>query len=401
MNPKQAPRLVTQKTRGTPRSGEDAPTSRTLDDLRVIDRLPVAEWWGVLTRVVEARHVAGADWLQGDRDRVRELARTALRFTRPDGSVSFGPVGLVDDRIRSIRSMAAALDDAAIATVARWWFGKRGVSSLFEGPPPLPAFGDLQRPLAMLRADWGKTGEWLAVDARDPSVPRVELSIGGRPLVGPTWPGTLGPARMRLWTTSSTADCAEWSVGTGGARIVRTAILLRGRGLAILAQQGAPTSGDACSRIALGEDVTTRPIANSRVLTLKPGVAGSSACAIPLALNPEAGGSFVADDGVLSLTTPTDSRSRVWLPIVFSWAKDRARRIARWRHLTVSEKGRICPSDRAFAARVSWGLGDGLIVYRSLAKPASRTFLGYQTSARLLVGLFSAEGNVTPLLQVE
>ena len=400
MNSKQAQSLVGQTTQDVSHSIRDAGTSRYLDDRRILDRLPITDWWGVLTNLLEAQRQTGCDWPQSDKERVGELARTALRFTRPDGSVAFSPEGAVDDRARSIRSLAVALGDVGIATVVRWWYGKRGLSSS-DGPPPLPAFGDLSRPLAMLRADWGKTGDSLAVDARDPAVPRVELCVGGRPVVGPTWPGTHGPARMRLWLTSSTADCAEWSVGTGGARIVRTAILLRNRGLAILAQQSAPTSEGGCSQIALGEAVATRRIARSRALMLKPGGGGPPTCAIPLALDPEGGGSFVADGGALSLRAPAAVGSQVWLPILFSWDKDRVRKTARWRLLTVSEKGRICPSDRAFAARVSWGSGDGLIVYRSLAKPATRTFLGHQTTARLFVGLFSSEGNVTPLLYVE
>lgn len=378
----------------------EARRGNLLDERRMLSRVAVADWWQILANLVEGRRVAGCDWPQSTKDHVQELARTALRFTRPDGSVAFGPGGVVDGRAKSLRSLAVLLGDAGIATVGRWWYGKRKSCSL-EGPPPLPAFGDLSRALAMLRADWGKTGDSLAVDARDPAMPRVDLTIGGRPIVGPTWPGTHGPARMRLWITSSTADCAEWSVGTGGARIVRTAILLRNRGLAILAQQGATTSDGVCSRIALGEGVAARPIAKSRVLMLKPVGSGSPTSAIPLALNPEGGGSFAEEGGLLSLTAPTAVGSRVWLPILFSWDKDRIRKAVRWRLLTVSEKGRICRSDKAFAARVSWGLGDGLVIYRSLAKPATRTFLGYQTSARLFIGLLSAEGNVTPLLRVE
>jgi hypothetical protein len=41
-----------------------------------------------------------------------------------------------------------------------------------------------------------------------------------------------------------------------------------------------------------------------------------------------------------------------------------------------------------------------LLIYRSLAKPASRSFLGYHTSSRFFVGRFDAEGDVTPILQI-
>ena len=57
--------------------------------------------------------------------------------------------------------------------------------------------------------------------------------------------------------------------------------------------------------------------------------------------------------------------------------------------------------DVAFAVRVSWGRDDTLIIYRSLGPSAPRSFLGYQTKARFLLGRFTNEGNVEPLLSVD
>ena len=48
------------------------------------------------------------------------------------------------------------------------------------------------------------------------------------------------------------------------------------------------------------------------------------------------------------------------------------------------------------------GSGDeGLLIYRSLAPPALRSVLGHQTSARFLVGLFTREGDVVPIIKVD
>jgi len=55
----------------------------------------------------------------------------------------------------------------------------------------------------------------------------------------------------------------------------------------------------------------------------------------------------------------------------------------------------------AFAVRVSWGRDDTLVIYRSLGPSAPRSFLGYQTKARFLLGRFTNEGNVEPLLSVD
>ena len=54
-----------------------------------------------------------------------------------------------------------------------------------------------------------------------------------------------------------------------------------------------------------------------------------------------------------------------------------------------------------FAARARWGLDETIVVYRSLARPGLRAFLGHQTKARFLIGTFSNEGVVKPLVSLE
>jgi hypothetical protein len=54
-----------------------------------------------------------------------------------------------------------------------------------------------------------------------------------------------------------------------------------------------------------------------------------------------------------------------------------------------------------FAVRVAWGSAESLVIYRSLARPALRALLGHQTSARFLVGLFSKDGRVEPIIKVD
>jgi hypothetical protein len=73
-----------------------------------------------------------------------------------------------------------------------------------------------------------------------------------------------------------------------------------------------------------------------------------------------------------------------------------------WRTLTVTEKSQACPPDVAFGARISWGVGqEGLLIYRSLARPALRAVLGHQTKARFLIGRFTEDGDVEPLLTLD
>ena len=93
--------------------------------------------------------------------------------------------------------------------------------------------------------------------------------------------------------------------------------------------------------------------------------------------------------------------ARSWRPLVVSWEPRRDRKSLHWRTLTVSEGSRACGPETAFAARVTWGRDETLVVYRSLARPAKRSFLGYQTRCRFLVGLFTREGTVEPLLMLD
>ena len=65
-------------------------------------------------------------------------------------------------------------------------------------------------------------------------------------------------------------------------------------------------------------------------------------------------------------------------------------------------RSKTCPPSVAFGARLAWGPGeDGLLIYRSLAKPALRAVLGHQTRARFLVGRFTPDGDVVPLLSLD
>ncbi len=258
----------------------------------------------------------------------------------------------------------------------------------------------------MLRADWRPDGDFVAVDHRSPGAGSLlEVQTSGKTLLGPSWrTGSVpsGRARGAGWSSGMHADHAEWSFRVGEARVVRTAVLLRGRNLALLADEWHGADGDITSMFAVSPGVTVGPVAESRALSLK--AEGVSARAIPLGLPalPYATerGSLVEREGDLVLTQKTDAK-RLWLPLVLSWDKLRNRRVARWRRLTVSERSKNCPPGVAFAARIGWGPRDGLVVYRSLGRPALRTFLGHQTSAKFLIGLFNEKGDVVPLLKVD
>jgi hypothetical protein len=179
-------------------------------------------------------------------------------------------------------------------------------------------------------------------------------------------------------------------------------VLLRGRKLALVAEEWRGVDGAISTRLATYPGTVCRPISESRSIAMKVDGRPTSVRAIPIGLPASPyvteRGAFDFDKGGLTLSHKSES-GRVWLPLLLSWDETRARRTPMWRVLTVSERSKVCAPGVAFAARVGWGSGEGLVVYRSLARPALRTFLGHQTSARFLVGRFTESGDVVPLIK--
>lgn len=379
--------------------------SRALADLRREGGTPrclsASGAWEVLSRLLGPGGSPPSDWPDRDRDLAGDLARFALRFSRPDGSAVFGPPGANPGLAGLLARLADGLDDPGLATVARWWFGGRGAPAP-GAPPPLPAFGFPDRPMAMLRADWAKDGDALAVDGRDPSRPMIELMVGGRPILGPDWPGAEGPSSLKVWKTGALADCAEWTARASGARIVRTAVFLRGRKMALLAEQrrGEGDQSPAESRLLPALNSAARPILGTHALALKGGKTGPTVQVIPLSVTDTGDGTLVmGSEGIRQVAGRPSSRP--WLAWLFCWDPERTRRPPSVRELTVSERSKVCRPGVAIASRVSWGPGASVVIYRSLTRPAPRTFLGHQTSTRFLLGLFTESGDVSPLLALD
>jgi hypothetical protein len=380
---------------------------RELDSDGAPRRMPVREWPLSLALLAEARQGLGDNWLPYLDARIEGFFLHLLRFMRPDGSMAFGPGGTSDAIRQALRSWADHLSDPGFNTVLNWWFpGPRREHS----PPPLPASARPDHPLAILRADWLKTGDLMAIDHRQPG-PRTNFEFAGlgRTWLGPTWSsGTdqtpAGRARARLWVSNASIDLAEWSFPAGDLKVVRTALLFRGRRLALLADQveGMPTAGEM--RVATPGGIGVVPSAENRSLALTQGTRLVSPRLIPLGLpyrsTGEERGTFRRDGSELVLRQPFAGK-RGWLPLLISWESGRNRKTLVWRPLTVSEGSKICAAETAVAYRVAWGRDESLVIYRSLARPVPRSFLGHKTIARFLIGLFTKEGNVEPILTVE
>ncbi|MDR3621697.1 MAG: hypothetical protein P4L85_20260 [Paludisphaera borealis] len=376
-------------------------------------RLAIAEWSPALDLLARARE-ARPDLPESIDERLLAFFRMLLRFSKPDGRPA--TLTAAPEPADAVRERLALLGDAFpesdAARVLGWWYPSREVEPI---PPPLPAWSNPDRVLGVLRADWTSRGDLVVFDHRKAGGPtRLEVFGAGQSWLGDTWraPGTgdvkTSVGKPLTWTTSSNADVAEWTFRAGALRVTRTAVMLRGRKIAILADmvEGIKPPTSLETRWELPPGRVAEPIADSRALLLRTGAAGASAQAIPLALpslpyqTDRGRFGFEPDTRELVLSQAATG-ARAWLPLLLSWDHARHRKRLQWRVLTVSENSQVCPPETAWAARVSWGRTETFVVYRSLGPTARRSFLGCSTSARLFVGRFTPEGDVEPIVAIK
>jgi len=373
--------------------------------------LAISDWHECLRLLLEARRQRGA-WPAIWDEPIERLMQATLRFSRPDGSPAtvFDGPGPEPAGVTRLRDWANASKGTGVARVLGPWLRGEKNGDLAE---ELPAWTGSERVLAALRADGMATGDFLVVDHRDAEAScRFDLFGGGRSWLGPSWTidgeaPTTSPPKPRSWISSQAAGLAEWSYRAGDTRITQSALLLRGRRLALLTvlfEDRAALPRDLQVRVSLPATIAAAPDQDRRAYRLteprKPGSALVLPIGLPCLAYPTDRGRFEVQESALVLKHVPAGR-RCWLPLLVSWDPVRNRRRLHWRVLTVSERSRIVPPDRAFAARVSWGPNETYVIYRSLAPPAPRAFLGCQTPARFLVGLFTKEGVVEPILTVE
>jgi hypothetical protein len=351
------------------------------------------------------------DWPVGCADRITGLVLAALRFARPDGTpgTHFAEPGRDLTLARTSAEWADWYRGTDIAWVLRTWFSPE---KKVQAPLPLPAWASSDRVLAILRADWREDGDFLAVDHRDGRSPcRFELFGEGRPWLGPEWSSAeaveaTSRPKPRTWMTGARADLAEWSYRVGETRITRSALLLRGRRLAlvsVLAERRSSSGPGLPVRLSLPPTVAAAPMEDCRGVRLTAAKTRGSAQVLPIGLPcrdyPTDRGRFQVEGRELVLNQAL--RRRGWLPLLVSWDPTRHRKSLQWRVLTVSERLRAARPDRAFAARVSWGRDETYVIYRSLGTPVPRAFLGHQTRARFLFAQFTRDGEVKPILTVD
>ncbi len=386
--------------------------ARELDSSGALSRLPIEDWHVCLEALREARG-SSAHWPARWDEVVGRMVIATLRFSRPDGS----PAGDFNGRAsftppaKTLRRWITAAQGTETATHLRDWQESRKRNVNFT---PEPASWDVSRGvLSVLRDQLNGDGDFVAIDHRisGPSC-RFELFGSGRSWLGPYWtieaePGATTAPKPGPRISVSGAEIAEWSYRIGQAKVTQSILLMGSRRLALLSalfEARAPQSSQLRLRLSCPPAIKPEALEACRGFRLKGPTGRQSAQVLPIGLPclpyETDRGAFLrhVDDLVLGQAT---AARRTWLPLLVSWDPARIRRRPTWRVLTVSERGKAVGPGRAFAVRVSWGRHETYVIYRSLDAPASRAFLGYRTHARLLIGLFTPDGNVTPLVKID
>jgi hypothetical protein len=341
-----------------------------------------------------------------------KLLETTLWFTRRNG----GPVSDFDatkskmpaDSI--LKTYANAAKNSCGGRIVANWIS---MNKNNHANDTHSAWRGSNRVLDVLRPGWTVRDDLLVIDHRDAkSGCRLELFGAGRSWLGPLWTtnaacAAISPPKPQAWVWDPSGMLAEWSYRAGEARITHSALILSGRSLALLSmliEYRPPAPAMTGMSILLPPGIVPGPIEGSRGMILRPRTSRGSAQVLPIGLPslPYATdrGALLKQDDALVLNQAATGR-RCWLPLLVSWDAKRGRKIPHWRILSVSERSRNVAPDRAYAVRVSWGRNETYVIYRSFAKPAPRAFLGHQTTARLMVGLFNPDGVVEPILKVD
>lgn len=277
--------------------------------------------------------------------------------------------------------------------------------------------------LGLLADGWGKKANRVLVDYSGDEL-GIEIESQGRTLLTGKWATTtilngkeLSPEddwEQQCWFSDEDCDFLDLVLElSGGAKLERQLFLGKDDGFLVVhdilhAPEGSLSLGannewQHTSQLPLAANMEFAPEKETRDGTLVDGKGSARATVVPLALAEwrveTRFGDLSCSDSTLELVQ-TAKGARLSCPL---WLDLRPRRTTKprtWRRLTVAESLEVCPNDRAVAYRVQVGDAQWL-VYRSLAPPANRTFLGQNTACEMLVGRFLRTGELDELLEVD
>ena len=258
------------------RHGNEQPLTRWLD--RELDsqgapfRLPISDWHDCLKSVLRAKPHDGV-WPSHWDEPITRLVQTTLWFTRRDGvpvtefdpSKSKRPTDWTTaDYANDSRGPCIDADHTTLDVEDQEQSRRRRT----------PGVGRIKTGLDVLRPGWPVEDDFLAIDHRDAkSSCRFELFGAGRSWLGPVWKtdadrrGHFGSETADPGFRTRRAVLAEWSYRAGEARITQSALMLRGRSLALLSmlvEYRSPLHSNPGLSVSLPPGIAAAPIENSR-----------------------------------------------------------------------------------------------------------------------------------------
>jgi len=260
-----------------------------------------------------------------------------------------------------------------------------------------PGYYNAPAKMALLRRARQAPHDELLVDFSRPDV-QIELRGTGRLLASGAWTWQASVASQTLvchgswsevaWRRTKECDCLEIELAlSDGWRLRRQMLLARKDRFLLLADAlCGPAAAAAEIRyshaLPLAADAALIPQGETRDGSIVTG-SRQKACVVPPALaewRTEFCHAELTSSGNLLMLQQAALGRNLYAPLWIDLDPRRLRRSVTWRRLTVAENLAKVPRDVAAAYRIQAGRQQWAI-YRSLARAANRSFLGYNTLA--------------------
>ena len=379
-----------------------------------------------------AKDAAGGAWGPRAQKQFDRFFRTVLRIARPDGQLPLAANDASTSRGQLLEAALRLCVDATnrqIAAIAMPPQSGKAAAKLKKGAELPPASLHCEESaLAVLRRGWNADDERLLARFAGQSC-QIELVSSGRIVMSGEWQFSLSRQGQPLepvsdwesicWHSDADVDYLELQIELAeGVILQRHLVLARNDRLLLLADAvlGTQAGGlEYCGILPLAAGIEFRPAAETRegllarAKSTEPGTRSRAIAAQPLAqVMPLALPEWRSDARIgqligtargLELHQETEGR-RLFAPLLIDLDRARFRRRLTWRTLTVAESLLPVSAERAVGFRV--GLGqEQWLVYRSLGQIANRTLLGHNLSTETLLAKFGADGEVTPIIEIE
>ena len=391
--------------------GEGMPRAKHLPQLRTL----LACW--TRCRAIGAT-MKQSVWKEDAETQYQWLTTQALRLSRRDGSQMFSSAAAGRWNPGFLATAVQLGGDPENRAAAEKVFPRlahdRRSRRRSNGELPDPAVHSEWGGLALLRPDWSRSGQRLAVTYDGPVV-ELELDLGKTPALLGTWGFQVTADGQPLapttdweelcWVSDDDIDYLELEIGLeGGVRLQRQLALAREDHILYLADcilGSEQQTLEYVGTLPLGADVRFRGADQTREgFLVGPGLlARVVPPALPEWRDDHRHGSLYPADRCLKLGMHTNARN-LCCPLFLDLNPRRLKKPCTWRQLTVSESLQIQSADVAVGYRVQCGHSQWLI-YRALAARANRTFLGQNVSTDYLLARFHRDREIESLVEIE